>query len=315
MAANERHAVTGAFGYSGKYIASRLLDMGHDVITLTNSANRHDPFGGRVMAIPFNFDQPNELVESLKDCTVLYNTYWVRFNHRNFTFADAIENSAILFDAAKQAGIKRIVHVSITNPSEDSPLEYFSGKAKVEKLLKQTDIEHTILRPAIIFGDEDILINNIAWSLRHLPAFITFGNGQYRVQPIYVDDLAKLAAEQGIATGNRTINAIGPETFTYRDLIKMIARALGKKRLIAPLPPAVAYLATSITGKLLGDIIVTREEIAGLMSNLLCVDSKPTGTTKFTDWVKANANILGKHYASELRRRKNRTCAYIPPKG
>ncbi len=285
--------------------------MGHDVITLTNSANRHDPFNGCVKAAPFNFDRPAELIQTLTGCTVLYNTYWVRFNHRNFTFADAIKNSAILFNAAKQAGVKRIVHVSITNPSLDSPLEYFSGKAKVEEHLSNSGVECSILRPAILFGKEDILLNNIAWTLRHLPIFGVFGDGQYRVQPIYVDDLAQLAITEGKAKSDRVIDAIGPETFTYRDLVKTIAAAINKKRLIVSLPPSLAYIATSILGKFLGDVIVTRQEIAGLMNDLLCVDSKPTGKTKLSDWAKQNAHTLGKQYASEMRRRNNRNCSYI----
>ena len=311
MAAKERHAVTGAFGYSGKYIASRLLRMGHDVVTLTNSGGRADPFDGRVKALPFNFDQPDELVKHLKGCRVLYNTYWVRFNHRQFTFAKAIEHSAILFKASERAGVERIVHVSITNPSEESQLEYFSGKAKVEKLLGDCGVEHSILRPAIIFGAEDILINNIAWMLRQIPVFALFGGGEYRVQPIYVDDLAKLAVEEGKAKGNRTINAIGPETFSFRELVYVIARAVNKKRLFVSVPPGLGYIVTSMIGKFVGDVIVTRDEIAGLMSGLLCVDSEPTGKTKLSEWVKQNADKLGEQYASELRRRNDRHCSYM----
>ncbi len=190
---SELHVVTGAFGYSGKYIARRLLAQGHRVRTVTNSVERENEFNGRVEPHPFNFDQPEKLVESLRGAAVLYNTYWVRFNHKTFAHADAVKNTLALFDAAKKAGVKRIVHVSITNPSLDSPLEYFSGKAQLEEALKATGIPYSILRPTVIFGKEDILINNIAWMLRKLPLFGVFGNGRYRLQPIYVDDLAKLA--------------------------------------------------------------------------------------------------------------------------
>ncbi len=197
-----RHAVTGAFGYSGKYIAKRLLDKGHEVITLTNSMARANPFGEKVIkAYPFNFDKPAELAASLRGVSVLYNTYWVRFNHKLFRHTDAVKNTLVLFDAAKAAGVERIVHISITNPSEDSPLEYFSGKAQLEKALIDSGISYAILRPTVLFGKEDILINNIAWSLRHLPVFGVFGDGQYRLQPIYVDDLAELAVRYGKPEG------------------------------------------------------------------------------------------------------------------
>ena len=178
------HVVTGAFGYSGNYIARRLLDRGHKVHTLTNSLRRKNPFGDRVRSFLFNFDDPTALAESLRGTAVLYNTYWVRFNHRSFKHAGAVENTLKLFEAAKEAGVGRVVHVSITNPSKDSHLEYFSGKAELEQALVESGLSHAILRPTVLFGKEDILINNIAWLLRRFPLFGVFGNGQYKLQPI-----------------------------------------------------------------------------------------------------------------------------------
>ena len=304
------HAVTGAFGYSGKYIAMRLLDRGDDVITLTNSPGRENPFGGRVRPFPFSFDKPEELAQSLQGVSVLYNTYWVRFNHKMFKHADAVRNTMILFEAAKAAQVERIVHVSITNPSEESPLEYFSGKARLERALRETGISHAVLRPTVLFGKEDILINNIAWVLRHLPVFGVFGSGEYRLQPIYVDDLASLAVEQGSRRDTVIVDAIGPETFTYRELVKTIGRIIGKKRPVISVPPSVGLVVGWILGKCVGDVMITREEIKGLMADLLAVDAPPAGETKLTDWVRSHADKLGRHYTSELARRKDRTKEY-----
>ncbi|MBI1811785.1 MAG: NAD(P)H-binding protein [Nitrospirae bacterium] len=310
MNSKQIHIVTGAFGFSGKYIAGRLLDAGYEVRTLTNSPHRENPFGGGIKAYPYNFDNPKKLIESLQGVSVLYNNYWVRFNCRDFSYAKAVENTLKLFDAAKKAGIKRIVHVSITNPSGDSPFEYFSGKAKIEKALIESGISYAILRPAVLFGKEDILINNIAWFLRRFPVFGVFGDGNYRLQPIYVDDLAKLAVEQGQKTENCVIDAIGPETFTYRELIEEIGDAIGKRRLILYIPPPLGYLIGSIVGKIFGDVTITRDEIDGLMADLLYTKSHPTGKTRLSDWVNKNASTLGIHYSSELARRKDREKSY-----
>ncbi len=304
------HAVTGAFGYSGKYIAKRLLDQGHEVITLTNSPNRDNPFEDEVKSSPFNFDKPEELSQSLQGVSVVYNTYWVRFNHKMFKHADAVRNTMILFEAAKAANVERIVHVSITNPSEDSPLEYFSGKAKLERELTDSGISHAILRPTVLFGKEDILINNIAWALRHIPVFGVFGNGKYRLQPIYVDDLACLAVEQGMKRNNIIIDAIGPETFTYRELVNTIGEIIGKKRPVVSVPPSVGFIVGWFIGKCVGDVMITREEIKGLMADLLAVDSPPAGETKLTTWMRKHADDLGRYYTSELARRKNRAQEY-----
>ena len=310
METQELHVVTGAFGYSGKYIATRLLDAGYRVRTLTNSLHRFNPFGERVEAYPFNFDNPDQLAASLEGAVVLYNTYWVRFNHKDFSHSVAVQNTLTLFEAAKRAGVKRVVHVSITNPSEASPLEYFSGKARLERALAESGLSYAILRPTVLFGKEDILINNIAWVLRRLPVFGVFGAGQYRLQPIYVDDLAKLAVEQGHETSDRIVNAIGPETFTYRGLVQEIGTIIGKRRPIVSVPPAIGYVFGWSLGQVMGDVMITREEIKGLMADLLYTDAPPVGVTQLTAWAGEHAATLGQHYASELARRKNRESAY-----
>lgn len=308
------HVVTGAFGYSGKYIAKRLLDEGREVITLTNSWQRANPFKDRVKAFPFNFDNPDKLVKSLRGADVLYNTYWVRFNFSGrkvkFKHNIAVENTLKLFSAAKAAGVRRIVHVSITNPSEESHLEYFSGKAKLEQALINSGLSYAILRPTVLFGREDILINNIAWMLRKFPVFGVFGDGSYRLQPIYVDDLAKLAVEQGRGSENAIIDAIGPETFSYRELVKKIGEIIGKERPIISMPDFIGYGIGRLIGRLAGDITITEEEIKGLKADLLYTDSSPAGSTRFTEWAKQNADTLGVKYASELARRKDRKKSY-----
>ena len=310
MSAPKFDVVIGAFGYSGRYITRRLLKRGHTVRTLTNSIHRPHPFGNQVEAFPLNFDDTNTLVERLRGADVLYNTYWVRFDHPNFSQSAAIQNSLRLFTAAKSADVRRVVHVSITNPSETSPLPYFSGKARLERGLIETGISYAILRPAVLFGKEDILINNIAWVLRHISVFGIFGDGQYRLQPIYVDDFARLAVEEGDENVNKILDAVGPETFTYRELVRTIADIIGKNRFIISVSPSVGYWAAWVIGKAMHDVFVTRDEITGLMQDLLYTGAPPTGTTSLTTWARQHASTLGLRYASELKRRFDRSTSY-----
>lgn len=309
-AEKDLHVVTGAFGYSGEYIARRLLAAGYKVRTLTNSVARENPFGGAVEVRPYDFDNPYRLATSLEGAAVLYNTYWVRFDRAGFTSSQAVSNTLVMLEAARRAGVKRIVHVSITNPSEDSDLPYFKGKARLEAAVKQSGISFAILRPAVLFGKEDILINNVAWLLRHLPIFGIFGDGTYRIQPIYVDDLAALAVAQGGLQDDIVIDAIGPETFTYKELVETVGRAIGRERPIVRVPPAVGLLAGRLIGIFVRDVVLTREEIQGLMENRLCTDSPPSGTTRLTEWLAQNADQLGRRYSSELARRRDRLRSY-----
>lgn len=304
-------AVTGAFGYSGRYIAKRLLAAGHDVIALTNSPGRENPFGDKVRAYPFHFDEPDKLRKSLVGVAVLINTYWVRFDHELFSHEEAVSNTKTLFQAAKAAGVRRIVHVSITNPDINSALPYFRGKAEVESALISLGVSHCILRPAVLFGKEDVLINNIAWSLRHFPVFGVFGNGAYKLQPIHVDDLAALAVEMASGGKNKVINAIGPETFTYRELVETTRSTLGLKRLIINVPPTLGYWFCRGVGLFVRDVVITREEIQGLMEGRLCVDAPPQGKTKLTEWISLHGATLGRRYTSELARRTDRFSEYL----
>lgn len=303
-------AVTGAFGYSGRFIARRLLAAGRGVRTLTNSPNRNNEFGGRIAVHPLAFGDPARLAESLRGVEVLYNTYWVRFNHRTFNHAEAVGNSGVLFQAARQAGVKRIVHVSILNPSAGSPFEYFSGKAEVERLLAASGVAHSILRPAVLFGHGDILVNNIAWMLRRMPFFGVFGDGNYGIRPIHVDDLAALAVGHGEQTANAIVDAVGPERFTYRELVKAIASGLGLRRAVIGLPPRLAWLGGRLAGLVMRDEMITWEEVGGLMAGLLDSSAPAAGPTSLTGWVREHAATLGRIYAHELGRRADRIHAY-----
>jgi len=310
MAEQQFHVVTGAFGYSGRYLAKRLLDAGRRVRTLTGSPNRENPFGGAVEARPYAWSEPEKLAESLRGAAVLYNTYWVRFNTPAATFEDALRNTRTLFDAAREAGVRRVVQVSITNPSEDSPLEYFRGKAKCEKMLRESGLSYAIVRPAVLFGGEGILINNIAWGLRKLPVFAIFGDGMYRLRPIHVDDLAALMVSEGTGTESHTLDAVGPETFTYRGLVEAIGQAIGKPRPIMSVPAAIGWRSAWLVGRLMGDVMLTREEVEGLMAGLLYTDSPATGLMHLTDWLRESAATLGQRYFGEIVRRKERQKAY-----
>lgn len=295
-------AVTGAFSYSGKYITRRLLERGEDVITLTNHPNRPDPFGGKVKAFPLDFSKKDELVQNLYGVDVLINTYWVRFDKGHNTQPKAVENTRVLVDAAARAGVKRIVHISITNPSADSHLPYFWGKAANEKAVTASGLSYAILRPTVLFGKEDILINNIAWLLRRFPLFGLPGDGSYRLSPVYVDDLAELAVEAVYKSENYIWDAVGPDEFTFKGMVELIGETIGKKPPLIPFPPRLALLAAQFLSLFVNDVMLTPEEVDGLMANLLISKESPRCKTSLKDWLREHRETVGKEYASELLR-------------
>jgi NADH dehydrogenase len=294
-------AVTGAFSYSGKYITKRLLERGEEVITLTNHPDR-DPFNGKVKAYPLDFDEAG-MTKSLQGVEVLVNTYWVRFDKGENTQPRAVENTGRLVKAAKAAGVRRIVHISIANPSANSPLPYYWGKAANEKAVTESGLSYTILRPTVLIGmGEDILINNIAYLLRRLPVFFIPGSGSYGIQPIYIEDLADLAVEGVYSKEDYIIDAVGPDTYAFKDLVKLIGQKIGAERPLISIPPRLALLAAQFLSFFVRDVILTPEEVDGLMANLLVSKEPPRAKTAFKDWLEANKNLVGMKYASELER-------------
>jgi NADH dehydrogenase len=298
--------VTGAYGYTGRYLAARLLESGHTVRTLTEKPASADPFEGRVAASSFFFDDPARLVESLRGATTLYNTYWVRFPHRSVTYDQAVRNTETLFASALEAGVERVVHVSISSADETSPLPYFHGKGFLERKLRESGLSYAIVRPTVVFGREDILINNIAWLLRKLPVFVIPGDGKYRLQPIYVDDLAGLCAEAGRSRADLTFDAVGPETYTFEQLVERIRDAIESRSRIVHAPVRVAEALGDVLGKIVRDVVITRDEVVGLMADTLISHDPPTGQTSFAAWLEQNADQLGRGYSSELARHYRR---------
>ncbi|HKN23345.1 MAG TPA: NAD(P)H-binding protein [Candidatus Acidoferrum sp.] len=299
---NETVVITGAFSYTGKYATRLLLEHGYRVRTLTFHPGRDSEFGPRVEVFPYDFEHPEQLERTLRGASCLINTYWVRFPRGHSTFDSAVRNTITLINAAGNAGIHRIVHVSIANPSVDSPLGYYRGKAQLEQAVINSGLSYAILRPTVIFGREDILINNIAWFVRHFPLFGIPGDGRYGVRPIFVEDMARLIVGSVETQTNQVADAVGPETFTFEELVRLIAAQIGKQVRIVHLPTVLAYFSTPLVGAFLQDVVLTWEEYKGLMSNLLAPQGQSTGQTRLSQWLSQNGEQVGRHYASEVAR-------------
>ena len=294
--------VTGAFSYTGRYIARRLLAQERRVRTLTNHPQRPGTEDLKVDIAPLQFTDRPALVESLRGADVLYNTYWVRFRHGRVSFGDAIANTRTLIGAAAEAGVRKIVQISVSNPSVDSHLDYYAGKARTEQIVRSSGLRWAIVRPTLVFGTGDILINNIAWLLRRMPVFVIPGLGTYRVQPVAVEDVAEIATWAAQQTDDLILDAAGPDTVAYAELVEGIAIAVGRRPRFVYMPPRLTLLAGDIVSAYVRDVMLTRQELQGLMEELLVSHEKPRGTRRIDNWLLSNADIIGRSYASELDR-------------
>ena len=216
-----------------------------------------------------------------------------------------MDNTRRLFEAAKAAGVKRIVQFSVANPTKAPNWTYFEGKVKVEALLKTSGLSYAILRPTVLFGGHrNVLINNIAWMLRRFPVFGVFGFGNYPIQPVHVEDVAEVAIAQGRELENTIVDVTGPETFRYKDYIRHMVKAMGLKRLILPMPPMAAWLFGLVMGVFLQDDVITRAEIKGLRQGLMASDAPSIGTRKFSEWIAEHGASFGIRYQNDLKERR-----------
>jgi NADH dehydrogenase len=295
--------VTGAFGYTGRYLSRRLADAGRRVRTLTAHPRR--PVAGEpdVEVHPYRFDDPAALTASLRGVDTLYNTYWVRYAPGGTTYEQGVHNSTTLIRAAADAGVRRLVHVSITKPDRDSFYEYYRGKARIEEAVRASGLSHAIVRPTVLFGGDDILINNIAWLVRRFPVFAIPGDGRYRLRPVATADLADLCVRLAGEPDDVTVDAVGPESFAFEDLVATVARAVGTRCRLVHVPPALVGAILPVLGLLPRDVVLTRDELRGLMAEYVHVDGEATGPTRLTAYLAERGQQVGVRYQSELARR------------
>jgi NADH dehydrogenase len=295
--------ITGASGFIGGAVTRRLIDRA-EVRGLTSHPLK-DRFAGRVRAFAYAFDRDDAMADAFRGVDVFVNSYYIRFNYGGLSFDDAVQRSRTLIAHAQKAGVRRIVHVSVSNASESSELPYYRNKARIELLVRACGIEYAILRPALVVGDGDILVNNIAYFLRRLPVFTLFGDGAYRVQPMTVDAFADVAVE-AIDGGHQDaiVPVAGPKDWRFVDMVRAIRQTVRSRALIVRAPAWTALAGLKVAGAILGDVVLTSDEIEGLTSGYLCANEPLRRGPDFAEWLAdpAVGSSLGRRYESELRR-------------
>jgi uncharacterized protein YbjT (DUF2867 family) len=295
-------AVTGAFGFTGRAIAEALLARGDRVVTLTRRTPGEDPLASRLTVVPLAFDRPADLAEALRGVDTLFNTYWIRFPRGSATFERAVVDSAVLFAAARRAGVRRIVHISVAGASPSAPTPYIRAKGQLEGMLRSSGLDWAIVRPTLTYGPNDILVNNLAWSLRRLPVYGVPGDGRYPIQPVHVEDVARICLDVAEGRSGAIVDAAGPETLPFREVVAIVRSAVRSRSLVVGMPHWAVLAASRLLGRVVRDVVLTRDEILELTSGWLTSKDPPRGRIRFSDWAPANGHLLGHRWSSELAR-------------
>jgi uncharacterized protein YbjT (DUF2867 family) len=284
-------------------VTERLLP-GHVIRSLTSHPEKNR-FGERVHSVRYDFEQPERMDEAFHGAETFVHSYYVRFPYAGDTFERAVDRAGILVERARRCGVRRIVHVSVSNASEASDLPYYRNKGRLERLVRESGLEFAILRPALVFGPGDILLNNIAWFLRRAPVVGVFGDGSYRVQPVALDGFGALIAEAVESAGSGTITDVaGPIDYTYVDLVRLIRAAVGSRAALIRMPVSLALAASWVTGFVVRDVILTRDEAKGLMQEYLYSPNPRRVGMSLEAWLRHDdvRQYLGRAYSSELAR-------------
>jgi len=294
-------AVTGATSYTGRFIADRLLSAGWSLVNLTRRPRVGDlaPPGMRDVLFPA---PDGGLARALEGVEVLYVTHWIRFERGPLTYDWAVDTIRRLLESARSASVRRVVYVSVINASHDAPTAYFRAKARAEDVVRALAPSHTVVRPTVTFGPGDILVNNLAWTLRRFPVFAIPGDGRYPIQPVHVDDIARLAVEAGAGTTDVVVDAGGPETFAFEAFVRVVRGAVGSRSLLVRAPVPLALAGAAVIGSLVRDVVLRRDEIAELEAGLMVSRAPPLGTIRFSAWVREHADELGRRWSNELDR-------------
>ena len=303
-------AVTGAWSFSGRHVAHRLLANGWTLRSISNRSPHpdDDPYHGQVRRIEYTHDI-DRLATELRTCRVLVSNLWTRHDkppigHKGpwLSHLQAVDQSAVLIMAAAQAGVERLVWTSITNPGQDPDLSYFAGKAVVEQLVRRSGLSYAILRPACFFGGGGILIDNVAWAAQRLP-FVPIPDGPpYRIRPIHVEDYADLVVEATASSDDYTIDAVGPDRPEFGELIREVAEAAGSHAKALRLPIKACRLSYAVAGRILGETVLSDDELTGLSRNRLDSKAESTGSTSLLDWIRTTDEKLGRRFRREPHR-------------
>ena len=294
-------AVTGAFSFTGRAIAGRLLSEGRAVVTMVRRHGAPDA-DSRIRTAIVTLDDPAALVDALRGVDTLYNTHWIRFARGKVSFDLATDRTLRLVEGARRAGVRRVVHVSVVNASETAPTAYFRAKAHLEAEVRESGLSYAIVRPTLTFGSGDILVNNLCWVLRRFPVFVIPGDGRYRLQPVHVDDVARIAVEAGQSSVDLVTDAAGPDILTFYQFVRLLADSVRSRAWLVHAPSPLSLTASRVLGLLVRDVMLTRDEVTELTASLLVSEQLPQGSIHLSTWASAHADELGRKYHSELDR-------------
>jgi uncharacterized protein YbjT (DUF2867 family) len=240
--AREKVTVFGGTGFLGRRIVQHLLEADFSV----RVASRHPERAAALFPdVHFGFESTHadinddgSVAAAVAGVIGVVNAVSLYMESGQLTFHTVhVEGAARVARLAREAGVKRLVHVSGIGSDTKSTSPYIRSRGEGDRVVREALPTTTLIRPSVMFGRGDAFVSPIAAMLRRLPVFPLFGGGQTRLQPAYVEDVA-----EAITRATRELHSGmcyelgGPRVYTYRSLLEVIAQSLAKKPLLVPVP-------------------------------------------------------------------------------
>ncbi len=279
---HRRATVIGGSGFLGRYIVKRLADAG----TIVRVGVRHPEhalfltsMGMPGQIVPFATDIRDEasVRNALAGVDAVINLVGILYERGRQTFdAVHVQGAGLVARCAQEAGVGRLIHVSAIGADPASPSRYGRSKAAGESAVRTAFPGATILRPSIVIGPEDEFFNRFAQMARYSPALPLIGGGTTRVQPVYVGDVADAvtAALRDPRTAGATFELGGPLVYTFRELMEIMLRQIGRRRWLVPVPFGLASFGATFL-EWLPKPPLTRDQVALLRRDNTVADGAP----------------------------------------
>lgn len=236
-------AITGGTGFIGRHLAEELRAEGHEVVALGSQASAVKA-GPKKGALRIGLDDVDKLAEAFAGCDVVAHCAGINREIGRETYQRVhVEGTRHVVTAAKQAGVRKIVFISFLRARPECGSKYHESKWTAEEIVRASGLDYTILKPGVIYGKGDHMLDHLSHAFHTFPVFAFVGMKDQLVRPTAVADLVRVLRATVVENrlSRETVAVTGPEEITLRTAVQRVARVVGKRPLMFRLPLAFHY--------------------------------------------------------------------------
>ncbi len=269
-----RIAITGGTGFIGRHLARALVGEGHEVVLVARGRDRTDPSvrglaGSRF--VPIGLDDPGELADAFAGCHAVAHCAGINRQAGSQTYQRVhVDGTRRVVESARAAGVRKIVLVSFLRARPGCGSGYHESKWAAEQLVRESGLDHTVLKCGVIYGRGDHMLDHLSHALFTLPVFAFVGLRDRAVRPVAVEDVVRVLRASLVdgALSGRTVAVLGPEQLGLRAAVRRVARVVGQRPLMLPMPVWFHYVVGWFVERVMAVPLVSVAQVRMLSEGL-----------------------------------------------